>query len=82
MAAVVKPGRREGAVLQPLKAASIALLPPVSFFAQHLQPIALGRDVPPLLQVIIDAEEEFDWSHAVLRFSGRPESGDSGIHHS
>jgi hypothetical protein len=44
------------------KIAGRALLEPVSFFAQRLQPIALGRDTPPMLQVIIDAEEEFDWS--------------------
>jgi hypothetical protein len=42
--------------------ATLSLRSPVSFFAQHLQPIALGRDTPPMLQVIIDAEEEFDWS--------------------
>jgi hypothetical protein len=38
------------------------LLKPVGFFGHPLQPIALGRDTPPMLQVIIDAEEEFDWS--------------------
>jgi hypothetical protein len=38
------------------------LLKPVGFLGHTLQPIALGRDAPPMLQVIIDAEEEFDWS--------------------
>src|SRR6185312_482028 len=37
-------------------------LTPVGFFGQSLQPIAMGRDAPPMLQVIIDAEEAFDWS--------------------
>jgi hypothetical protein len=38
------------------------LLKPIGFLGHTLQPIALGRDTPPMLQVIIDAEEEFDWS--------------------
>lgn len=46
---------------QPRVAAPI-LLSPVSFFAHRLTPIALGSDTPPMLQVIIDAEEEFDWA--------------------
>jgi len=44
------------------KVAALSLLAPVSFLGQHLQPIALGRDTAPMLQVIVDAEEEFDWS--------------------
>lgn len=56
------PARNDGAALpQPAIGAS-TLLPPVGFFAQRLTPIKLGRDTPPMLQVIIDAEEEFDWS--------------------
>jgi hypothetical protein len=59
----ITPSPRTGwtAVAQP-KIAGLQMLEPVSFFAQRLQPIALGRDTPPMLQVIIDAEEEFDWS--------------------
>ncbi|HLI21739.1 MAG TPA: polysaccharide deacetylase family protein [Stellaceae bacterium] len=49
------------AMRQPTIAAPL-LLPPVSFRGHALTPIALGRDTPPLLQVIIDAEEEFDWA--------------------
>lgn len=42
--------------------AAPVLLPPVSFFAARLTPIAFDRDMPPMLQVIVDAEEEFDWA--------------------
>jgi peptidoglycan/xylan/chitin deacetylase (PgdA/CDA1 family) len=41
---------------------SLSLLPATHFFAQRLQPVAIGRSTQPMLQVIIDAEEEFDWS--------------------
>ena len=51
----------EGTLPEP-RISALSLKPPVSFHAQHLQPIMLGRDTPPMLQVIIDAEEEFDWS--------------------
>ena len=54
-------GPRWTAMPQP-KVAQISLLPAVSLYAQRLQPIALGGDTPPMLQVIVAAEEEFDWS--------------------
>jgi hypothetical protein len=41
---------------------SLSLLPVTHFFAQRVQPVAIGRSTQPMLQVIIDAEEEFDWS--------------------
>jgi hypothetical protein len=41
---------------------ALSLAAPVNFFAQRLQPIRLGADAKPMLQVIVDAEEEFDWS--------------------
>jgi hypothetical protein len=56
------PAQKNGAVLPQLQVSQQTHLKPVDFFGQSLQPIALGRDAPPMLQVIIDAEEEFDWS--------------------
>ena len=35
---------------------------PVNFFTQRLQPIHFAAETRPMLQVIVDAEEEFDWS--------------------
>ncbi|HEY1503242.1 MAG TPA: polysaccharide deacetylase family protein [Stellaceae bacterium] len=49
------------------QASKPVLLEPVGFLGQSVHPIALGRDTPPMLQVIIDTEEEFDWSQAFDR---------------
>jgi hypothetical protein len=54
--------QKDSAMLAQPQVSKHTLLKPVGFFGQTLQPIALGRDAPPMLQVIIDAEEEFDWS--------------------
>ncbi|HEX4192962.1 MAG TPA: polysaccharide deacetylase family protein [Stellaceae bacterium] len=53
---------KDAVVLPQPQVATHTLLKPVGFFGHTLQPIALGREAPPMLQVIIDAEEEFDWS--------------------
>ncbi len=57
-----QPVQKHAAMLPQPQVSKHMLLKPVGFFGQTLQPIALGRDAPPMLQVIIDAEEEFDWS--------------------
>ncbi len=41
---------------------SLALGAPVQFLGQWLQPISLSPDTQPMLQVIVNTEEEFDWS--------------------
>lgn len=41
--------------------------PPIRFFAETLWPVTVPADQPPLLQVIIDTEEEFDWSKPFSR---------------
>jgi hypothetical protein len=56
------PAHHNGAVSPQPQIGQPRHLKPVDLFGQSLQPIALGRDTPPMLQVIIDAEEEFDWS--------------------
>ena len=54
---------RQGAVSAPPAVTPLVSLgAPVNFFTQRLQPIQLGTDTKPMLQVIVDAEEEFDWS--------------------
>lgn len=57
-----QPAEGYGAVPPQPQISNQTLLRPIDFFGQSLQPIALGREAPPMLQVIIDAEEEFDWS--------------------
>ena len=41
---------------------ALSLGEPVNFFTQRLQPIHFAAETRPMLQVIVDAEEEFDWS--------------------
>lgn len=56
------PRRHDISAMPQPRVAAPALLPPVAFLNHALTPIALGPDSPPMLQVIIDAEEEFDWA--------------------
>jgi hypothetical protein len=57
-----QPAMKNATVLPQPQMRQQVLLKPISLLGHTLQPIALGRDTPPMLQVIIDAEEEFDWS--------------------
>src|SRR5665213_1491626 len=50
-------------------AASAAAPKPFAFFGETLWPVAIRPDLPPLLQIIIDTEEEFDWSKPFSRQS-------------
>ncbi|MDE2229136.1 MAG: polysaccharide deacetylase family protein [Alphaproteobacteria bacterium] len=40
---------------------------PFSFFGETIAPVAMPPSDPPLLQVIVDTEEEFDWSRPFSR---------------
>ncbi len=37
------------------------------FFGETIAPVAISPDDPPLLQVVVDTEEEFDWSRPFSR---------------
>lgn len=50
-------------------AASAAAPKPFAFFGETVWPVAIRPDLPPLLQIIIDTEEEFDWSKPFSRQS-------------
>lgn len=39
------------------------------FFDETIVPVSLPPDTPPLLQVIVDTEEEFDWSRPFSRMT-------------
>ena len=39
------------------------------FHGETLWPVPVGADLPPLLQVVVDTEEEFDWSKPFNRAS-------------
>ncbi|MDE2165169.1 MAG: polysaccharide deacetylase family protein [Alphaproteobacteria bacterium] len=40
---------------------------PFRFFGEAIVPVAVSADEPPMLQVIVDTEEEFDWSRPFSR---------------
>ena len=42
---------------------------PFRFHGETLRPVPVGADLPPLLQVVVDTEEEFDWSKPFNRES-------------